>query len=343
VEKIAVLSQSERMPFLHTASLPARPQLTRVPFSTFPLPPVPDAMRPWPGRELEVDGITLHVRETPGPADAPTALYVHGLGGAATNWTELAGQLAGSVRGIAVDLPGFGRSKPAPGTDFSLPAQTEVVRKLIVELDRGPVHLFGNSMGGAISMMLAAAHPELVRTLTLVSPAMPDLRPDVRRLADPRFALALIPVVGKPMRESVAKMTAKQRAQQLLGLCFAEPTKVSDARIDMAIAEYAERTQMPWAGPALSASTLALFRAWCAAGAQSLWSVARRVRVPSLVVWGNQDRLVSVRKAPRTAELLARGRLLVLPRTGHVAQMERPATVARATLGMWDAAAAGTW
>ncbi|HEX4220979.1 MAG TPA: alpha/beta fold hydrolase [Pseudonocardiaceae bacterium] len=285
----------------------------------------------------------LHVRETPGPVGAPTAIYVHGLGGAATNWTELAGQLAGSVRGIAVDLPGFGRSKPAPGTDFSLPAQAEVVRKLIVSLDVGPVHLFGNSMGGAISMLLTDTNPELVRTLTLVSPAMPDLRPDVRRLADPRFALALVPVVGRPMREALARMTAKARAQQLLGLCFAEPTKVSDARIDMAITEYAERSQMPWAGAAMSAATLALFRAWLAAGRQSLWSVARRVRVPSLVVWGNQDRLVSVRKGPRTAELLARGRLLVLPRTGHVAQMERPATVARATLGMWDAVAAGTW
>jgi pimeloyl-ACP methyl ester carboxylesterase len=331
------------MPFLHTASLPARPQLTRVPFATVPLPPVPGAMRPWPGRELEVDGIHLHVRETPGPVGAPTAIYVHGLGGSSTNWTELAGQLTGSVQGIAVDLPGFGRSKPAPGTDFSLVAQAEVVRRLIVSLDVGPVHLFGNSMGGVISMMLTDTYPELVRTLTLVSPAMPDLRPDVRRLADPRFALALVPVVGRPMREALARMTAKQRAQQLLGLCFAEPTKVSEGRIDLAITEYAERSQMPWAGAAMSAATLALFRAWLAAGGQSLWSVARRVRVPSLVVWGNQDRLVSVRKAPRTAELLARGRLLVLPRTGHVAQMERPATVARATLGMWDAVAAGTW
>ncbi len=331
------------MPFLHTAALPARPELTRVPLAAMALPPIPDAMQPWPGRELEVDGIALHVRETPGPSGAPTAVYVHGLGGSATNWTELAGQLAGSVNGIAVDLPGFGRSKPAPGTDFSLAAQAEVVRRLIVSLDRGPVHLFGNSMGGAISMMLTAAHPELVRTLTLVSPAMPDLRPDVRRLADPRFALALVPVVGRPMRAALARMTAQQRAQQLLGLCFAEPTKVSEARIDLAIAEYAERAQMPWAGSALSAATLALFRAWMAAGAQSLWSVARRVRVPSLVVWGNQDRLVTVRKARRTAALLARGRLLVLPRTGHVAQMERPATVARAALGMWDAVAADAW
>jgi len=53
-------------------------------------------------------------------------------------------------------------------------------------------------------------------------------------------------------------------------------------------------------------------------------------------VWGAQDRLVTVRKALRTARSLPRGRLLVLPRTGHVAQMERPVTVARAVLGMWE-------
>jgi pimeloyl-ACP methyl ester carboxylesterase len=334
------------MPFLHavhTTSLPARPQLTRVPMSDVPLPPVPAAMLPWPGRDIEVDGVTLHVRRTAGPAGAPTAVYVHGLGGSSTNWTELAGQLAGEVNGIALDLPGFGRSRPAPGTDFSLPAQAEIVSKLIEQLDCGPVHLFGNSMGGAISMILADSHPELVRTLTLVSPAMPDLRPDVRRLADPRFALALVPVVGRPMREALARMTAQDRAQQLLGLCFAEPAKVSEARVQLAIAEYAERAQMPWAGAALSGATLGLLRAWLAAGARSMWAVARRVRVPSLVVWGNQDRLVTVRNGPRTAELLARGRLLVLPRTGHVAQMERPATVARAALGMWDAVAQGAW
>jgi pimeloyl-ACP methyl ester carboxylesterase len=60
-------------------------------------------------------------------------------------------------------------------------------------------------------------------------------------------------------------------------------------------------------------------------------------------VWGAKDRLVTVRKSPRTAQLLQHGRLLVLPNTGHVAQMERPATVARAVLGMWEYAADGRW
>ena len=75
----------------------------------------------------------------------------------------------------------------------------------------------------------------------------------------------------------------------------------------------------------------------------SLWTLAPRVSVPSLVVWGAEDRVVSVRKAPRIAELLPRGRLLVLPRTGHCAQMERPVSVAKAVLGMWEAVAAGLW
>ena len=66
---------------------------------------------------------------------------------------------------------------------------------------------------------------------------------------------------------------------------------------------------------------------------QSMWTLPPKITAPTLVVWGTEDRLVSVRKAPRTARLLPHGRLLVLPRTGHVAQMERPATVATGRAG----------
>ena len=71
--------------------------------------------------------------------------------------------------------------------------------------------------------------------------------------------------------------------------------------------------------------------------ARSLWSIVPKLTMPTLVVWGTEDKLVTVRKAPRLARALPHGRLLVLPRTGHVAQMERPVTVARAVLGMWEA------
>jgi hypothetical protein len=80
------------------------------------LGPVGTAAAPtpyWPGREVAVGTERLHVRETPGPA-GETAVFVHGLGGSSNNWTELAAALSGRCRGLAVDLPGFGRTPP-PG------------------------------------------------------------------------------------------------------------------------------------------------------------------------------------------------------------------------------------
>jgi pimeloyl-ACP methyl ester carboxylesterase len=100
---------------------------------------------------------------------------------------------------------------------------------------------------------------------------------------------------------------------------------------------------MPWAGPALNHAFVELLRTWLVPRGRSLWTIAGRIQAPALVVWGDSDRLVTVRRAPRTARTLPHGRLLVLPRTGHVAMMERPVTVARAVLGLWAAAGRGEW
>ncbi|WP_199441434.1 alpha/beta fold hydrolase [Umezawaea beigongshangensis] len=326
-----------------TTGVPRAP-LTHVPLSTVSLPPLDSSAPPWPGENVEVAGHRLHVRTTPGPGpDAPTAVYVHGLGGSATNWTDLAAQLAGHVNGIALDLPGFGRSEPVDGYDYAIATHAGVVIEFVEGLDRGPVHLFGNSMGGAISLLVAATRPDLVRTLTLVSPAVPDLRPSLSRVSDPRLPLAFLPFVGTPVRRRLATISPRQRTEQMLRLCFGDPASVPENRIRESMEENDERSRQPWAQAALTASTLAIFRSWFVPRARSLWTVAPRVSAPSLVVWGTRDRLVSVRKAPRTASLLPRGRLLVLPGTGHVAQMERPVTVARAVLGMWESVDDHAW
>src|SRR4051794_38762047 len=76
----------------------------------------PDA-RPWPGREITAGGVTLHVREAPG-ADVE-AVYVHGLSGSGTNWTDLSGLLAPRATGLAVDLPGFGFTRPPAAPDYT--------------------------------------------------------------------------------------------------------------------------------------------------------------------------------------------------------------------------------
>jgi pimeloyl-ACP methyl ester carboxylesterase len=321
-----------------------RPPLTHVPLSDAALPPVDMSIPPWPGADQTSGDVTLHVRTTPGPADAgATAVYVHGLGGSATNWTDLSAQLATRVPGVSLDLPGFGRTEPPRHFDYSMPAHADTVARFVRGLDAGPVHLFGNSMGGAISMLVASRHPELVRTLTLVSPAMPDLRPRFSRMSDPRLAVAYLPLVGPPVRRSMAREDVDRRVMRLLTLCFAQPERIPESRRREAADEMVARERLVWSNPALARSTVGLFRTWLAPRARSLWSIAPTISAPTLVVWGAKDRLVTVRKAPRTAQLLPRGRLLVLPNTGHVAQMERPGTVARAVLGMWERVEAGEW
>lgn len=294
---------------------------------------------------MAVGGAELYVREVPG-SDQETGVYLHGLGGSSTNWTDLAGLLSEWMHGLIPDLPGFGHSQPPPGYTYTMAEHASVVIDFLDQLDdrdRPPVHLFGNSMGGAVAMLVAASRPELVRSLTLVSPAVPDLRPFPSRLSDPRLPLAYLPVIGARTRRKLAAMTDQQRVDQLIRLCFASPEQVPPQRLVAAADEAAARRGMPWAVDALGRSAVGLVRAWLVPAPRSLWTAARRIKVPTLVVWGTQDKLVSVRKAPRTAAALEHSRLLVLPRTGHVAQMERPETVARAVLGMLDAARRGQW
>jgi len=326
-----------------TSPLSGTPR-TRVPLSERPLPPVDRTIPPWPGEAEEYGGVRLHVRRAPRPdgeyTDEPTVVFVHGLGGSSTNWTDLAGQLAGYANGLAVDLPGSGRTEPPAGHLFTPAGNAEVLAGFVRGLDSthntGPVHLVGNSMGGATSLLFAAGYPDLVRTLTLISPAVPDLRLSPKRLSDPRLPLAFLPVVGRRVRRQLAAMSPRDRADSLMRLCFADPDSIPEQRRVEATEEAAYLASTPWAGPSLSSSTVGLMRSWLVPRSRSMWTLLPTVTAPTLVIWGTEDRLVSVRKAPRTAELLPRARLLVLPRTGHVAQMERPDTVARAMLGMWE-------
>lgn len=295
---------------------------------------------PWPGRQVTSGGVTLHVRDTPGPADATPAVYVHGLSGSGTNWTDLAAQLSPHAPGLAVDLPGFGRSRPLASRDYSPAAHADALLCFLAGQGR-PVHLLGNSMGGAIGVVVAARRPELVKSLTLLAPAMPDRRPDPRRVSDPRFFLAAVPGLRRRAIRSMIETTPRERVEQMLRLCYGDPGSVAEHRILEAISEGEVRARQSWANDALLRTTKGMIGGWFAG--PSLWTAAARVTSPTLVVWGGRDRLVSPRLAVRTTATLPEGRLLALPEVGHVPQMEVPATVARAVLGMWRAVDAGQW
>jgi pimeloyl-ACP methyl ester carboxylesterase len=289
----------------------------------------------WPGRPVLLDGTVTYLRETPATtADAEPALYVHGLGGSSANWTDLAGLLAHRLDGQAIDLPGFGRSDPA--RRYSLGAFADRVIRWIEHADRGPVHLFGNSLGGSISVRVAALRPDLVRTLTLISPAMPFL--DARRSAHGRMVpFLLIPRVERLAARRMATIPPADLARQILELCFADPARITEQRLAEAVEEARMRYDAPWYADAYVRSLRGLVGSFLRAylpGSGSLWRLARGITAPTLVIGGGLDRLVDVRVAPQVARAVPDSRLLLLDGVGHVAQMEVPELVARSVIGM---------
>jgi pimeloyl-ACP methyl ester carboxylesterase len=316
-----------------TTTAPAAVRTARL--SDAPLKPVDPSIPPWPGDVVRVRGLDLFVRRTPGPdrGGEPT-LYVHGLGGASTNWTDLADLLSGGLDGEALDLPGFGRSGPAPRSAYSPTGHAETVVALLERQGRRPVHLFGNSLGGAVAVVVAATRPDLVRTLTLVSPALPSLRP--RRASDVTLPLLLLPGFGRVVERRLAGLAPEVRARAVLDLCFGDPSLVPDNRFAEAVEEVARRRDLPYAMEAFTASLRGLAWSYALPGERSLWRLTGRVQAPTLVVWGDRDRLVPVSLAPRAAATIPDARLLVLPGVGHVAQLEDPESVARAFLGMLE-------
>src|SRR5690349_22019537 len=108
-------------------------------------------------RSVHLPGITLTVRSRrPAREGLPPALYVHGLGGSSQNWSALMAELDGVVDSEAVDLPGFGDSPPPDDGNYSVTGHARAVIRYLDAAGRGPVHLFGNSLGGAVSTRVAA-------------------------------------------------------------------------------------------------------------------------------------------------------------------------------------------
>ncbi|MFJ7588922.1 alpha/beta fold hydrolase [Streptomyces sp. NPDC097617] len=279
-------------------------------------------------RTAALPGLELAVRVRPPlRTGLPPALFVHGLGGSSQNWSDLMAQLAGTVDGEAVDLPGFGWSPPPADRDYSVTSFARVVIRHLDAAGRGPVHLFGNSLGGAVSTRVAAVRPDLVRTLTLVSPALPELR--VQKSAVPTALLA-VPGVAALFNRMMQGIGAEQRTRGVTELCYGDPSRVTPEGFRNAVEEMERRMALPYFWEAMTRSSRGIVDAYTLGGQHGLWRQAQRVLAPTLLVYGGRDQLVSYRMAHRAAAAFRGSRLLCLPEAGHVAMMEYPEVVAAA-------------
>ncbi|WP_409331166.1 alpha/beta fold hydrolase [Trujillonella humicola] len=238
-------------------------------------------------------------------------LLLHGIGGSAASCAGLSAELAAAgARAIAWDAPGYGESAdPAGPDDADLPAR---VVALLDELGLDRVDLFGTSWGGVIATVVAARHPERVRTLVLADSTRGSGTSPERAVAM-RLRVADLADAG-------AEAFAAQRAPRLVAP-GCDPEVAEAVRAEMA------RVRLP--GYAGAAEFMA---------ATDTAALLPSIAVPTLVLVGEHDVVTGVEESRLLAQRIPGARLVVVPGAGHAALTERPAEVARAVLDLWETA-----
>jgi pimeloyl-ACP methyl ester carboxylesterase len=260
-------------------------------------------------RWVQVAGAPVNVIDI-GEGDA--VVFIHGLSGSWVNWLENIPHFARDHRVIAMDLPGFGHS-PMPGEKLSIAGYARMLDKLLDRLEIDAAALIGNSMGGFIAAELAIAFPQRVERLVLVSAAGVSTHqhrgsalavPALRRLE--RVLLAV-------SAWTAAKSDAVTRRARLRDLTLSVVAR-HPSRLPAALA--AEQVR--------GAGKPGFMQGFEAVLDYAIRERLAEIACPTLIVWGDSDRLISVRDADVFAELIPNSRKVVFADTGHVAMLERP-------------------
>ena len=248
----------------------------------------------------------------------PAVLLVHGLNGFKEGWGPLPEAIAGrGHRVVAVDLPGFGATPRLSGRT-SPATLAATLTPLIAEL--APVAIVGHSLGTQIAMLVAAAHPDRVSRMTLISPWVcpRPMRIPPRSVSD----ILQVPFFGGLLgRVAIARaLTSPERRRDAYLTVIADPAALTRdprmaALLDAASERLVEadvRAMADWASSALALDVRPL---------------AKRITAPTLVVWGTLDRVTPPPGAAWLSRTLPAGAALTLAGVGHFPHLEAPERV----------------
>ena len=250
-------------------------------------------------------------------------VMVHGLGGSALNWAAVGPELSKHYHAVAIDLAGFGQT-PLFRRSATLGANANLVHRFAEEVFGGPVVLIGNSMGGHVGILEAGDHPDSVRALILVDPAIPGLRA-IRHQAGLLGVTAAISIPGLAeivIDRRVRRLGAERLVQQTISMVAADPARIDPALMEAHVLLTRERGNL---GRQNSRAFLQATRSLGLRMADPrFWIKVRKVKAPTLVVHGALDRLIPVSAVRDLVMRRPDWTLEVLEGVGHVPMMETP-------------------
>jgi pimeloyl-ACP methyl ester carboxylesterase len=253
-------------------------------------------------RFVEVGGVRLHVLDFGG--DGRPVVLLHGVGGTAWLWHDVAARLREVARPLALDFRGYGESQWAPLGEYSTDGYAEDVTGVLASLEVEEADVVGFSWGGLVGIALAAGSP-LVHRLAVV-----DIPPS-SRLGE--HEVAPLPYAFASHAEAVEgeRALSPRASERTLELLAAHTTRPAD-------------------GGRLVRKLDPVFLDRWPFRSDDRWAELRSLRQPVLVVHAEQSPVLSADDAARMVEALPDGRLVTIPECGHLVPTEQPAELATA-------------
>ena len=245
----------------------------------------------------------------------PPLLLIHGLFDSLATWNRLIPLLRPQFKTYAIDLPGFGKSILPDRWKNSLIGMIDSVAAFLDEKGIAAVSLVGSSMGGSLSLAIAAKHPERVQRIVLLNPyGLPDL---------PMAAAAAGGLVsGTMLPYLLRKEMLKRSARTIFSRSLHDQGLLTDDLIDQAILPFSSLRQRKNLFRFLKGITSKEIR--------KIDTMLPEVKQPVLILWGENDRWLTIDHAKRLDKLLPDSRVTTLPDCGHLPQMDKPTEVADA-------------
>lgn len=258
-------------------------------------------------RRVEVEGARVNYVEL-GSGDGIPVVFVHGLSGSWQNWLENIPHFAREHRVVALDLPGFGHS-PMPAWEISIERYGRLLHDFCEALGVRDCAVVGNSMGGFISAEAASAEPGRFEKLVLVSAAGVS---HVRMRRQPaetaaRMATAAAPLLLKLQERGMRRPRIRQAIFKGL---FQHPEAL---RRELLLEQFQNGAGRPGFLPALQGLV-----------GYDILDQLTEVEVPTLIVWGRNDRVVPPQDAVGYGQRLRNSQTVIFDDTGHLPQLERP-------------------
>jgi pimeloyl-ACP methyl ester carboxylesterase len=274
---------------------------------------------PMPVSHLRVDGIEIAFSDA--GVGSPTLLLIHGLGSYMPVWQRNLDALSAQHRVVAIDLPGYGKSDKG-NFEYSMAFYARVVDRVIDALALEHVVLVGHSMGGQIALTHALRFPGKAAALVLVAPAGFE-----------RFGPGEGPWLAEVVDKDYVARTPPEAVYANVAINFWSMPKEARFMVD-------DRLRVV-GGPDFDDYAYAIARSVYAMVHEPVLDRLQQIRVPALVIFGADDGLIpnpvlhggSTRSVAEAGTArLARGRLVLVPRAGHMVQFERPAEFDAAVL-----------